>query len=64
MSFPFGCLLISASWKRVFHPRAIGHRIISSMILHAMAVERGKVLGLEVPNFEIRNAESRVKLEL
>lgn len=57
-------MLTFSSWKRVFHPRAIGHRIISSMILHAMAVERGKLLGLNVPGFEIPRAESETKLEL
>lgn len=37
------------SWKRVFHPRAMGHHIIADMILHDMAVQRAKVLGLEAP---------------
>jgi hypothetical protein len=39
------------SWKRVFHPRAIGHLIIADMILHEMATARGKVLGVEVPKY-------------
>lgn len=34
------------------------------MILHAMAIERGKVLGLEVPEFEMPHTEPRVQLEL
>jgi len=37
------------SWKRVFHPRAMGHHIIASMILREMEVERAKMLGLEAP---------------
>jgi hypothetical protein len=37
------------SWKRVFHPRAMGYHIIADMILHEMAVERAKVLGTETP---------------
>lgn len=37
------------SWKRVFHPRAMGHHIIADMIMHDMAVERAKVLGLDAP---------------
>jgi hypothetical protein len=37
------------SWKRVFHPRALGHRIIADMVLHEMGVERAKVLGMEIP---------------
>ena len=37
------------SWKRVFHPRSMGHHIIADMILHDMAVERAKYLGLEAP---------------
>lgn len=48
----------------MFHPRAIGHRIISSMILHSMAVERGKVLGLDVPGFEMPHMKSEFRLEL
>ena len=39
------------SWKRVFHPRALGHRIIADIILHEMAVDRAKTLGVEPPQW-------------
>jgi GDSL-like Lipase/Acylhydrolase family len=50
------------SWKRVFHPRAIGQHLIADMILHAMAVERGKLFGIDVPDYLPTNTQ--VKLEL
>ncbi|KAF1812927.1 SGNH hydrolase [Eremomyces bilateralis CBS 781.70] len=37
------------SWKRVFHPRALGHRIIADMVLHTMAVDRAKWLKIQPP---------------
>jgi lysophospholipase L1-like esterase len=49
------------SWKRVFHPRAIGHHIIANMILHEMTVERAKVLGLEPPQRTETNGPFRVQ---
>jgi lysophospholipase L1-like esterase len=52
------------SWKRVFHPRAIGHHIIASMVLHEMAVQRGKELGIHVPKYSYQKPDSRGKLEL
>jgi hypothetical protein len=36
------------SWKCVFHPRALRHWIIADTVLHEMAVERGRLLGVEV----------------
>ncbi|KAF2667795.1 SGNH hydrolase [Microthyrium microscopicum] len=32
------------SWKRVFHPRALGQRLIADMIIHAMAVEKANMV--------------------
>jgi GDSL-like Lipase/Acylhydrolase family len=52
------------SWKRVFHPRAIGHHLIADMILHEMAVQRGKELGISVPKYTYVPSEASAKLEL
>ena len=38
------------SWKRVFHPRTMGHHIIANMVLHEMAVRKAQDLGLAVPH--------------
>jgi hypothetical protein len=52
------------SWKRVFHPRALGHHLIADMILHEMAVHRGKELGVKVPPYSYQNVLQNTKLEL
>lgn len=49
------------SWKRVFHPRAMGHYIIANMILNEMTVERAKVLGLEPPQRSEANGPFRMQ---
>jgi hypothetical protein len=35
------------SWKRVFHPRAMGHHIIADMMLHDMHLRRAEFLALQ-----------------
>jgi hypothetical protein len=52
------------SWKRVFHPRAVGHHIIANMILHAMAVQRGRDLGIRIPKYSYTAPPEQSKLEL
>lgn len=52
------------SWKRVFHPRALGHHIIAEMIIHEMAVQKGKELGMEIAKYSYRRSEDDSKLEL
>jgi GDSL-like lipase/acylhydrolase family protein len=55
------------SWKRVFHPRALGHHIIADMIIHEMTVQRGKDLGISVPKYSYSNKHvqsSQAMLEL
>lgn len=34
------------SWKRVFHPRALGQHIIANMVLRAMALQRARYTGV------------------
>lgn len=50
------------SWKRVFHPRALGHRLIADMILHEMAVQRARTLGVKLR--EYKSTATANKLEL
>jgi hypothetical protein len=55
------------SWKRVFHPKALGHKIIADMILHEMATARGLALGVQLPKYEpphIKFPLEHPKLEL
>jgi hypothetical protein len=55
------------SWKRVFHPRAIAHKIIADMILHEMATARGQALGVQVPKYRLPptlRPSEQVKVEL
>jgi GDSL-like Lipase/Acylhydrolase family len=52
------------SWKRVFHPRAVGQNIIAGMILHEMAVQRGKDLGIRIPRYSYTPPPEQPKLEL
>jgi lysophospholipase L1-like esterase len=49
------------SWKRVFHPRAMGHHIIAGMILHEMAITKANQLGIAMLD-EPPTAESLRKL--
>jgi lysophospholipase L1-like esterase len=52
------------SWKRVFHPRAMGQHLIANMILHEMAIEKGKELGIDIPKYSPPNLETQTKMEL
>jgi hypothetical protein len=57
-------MLTRSSWKRVFHPRALGHRIIASLILHEMVVDPGKVMGIDVLKYKLPGLRMNFTLEL